>query len=79
MKDMTKHSYSAAALAVVGLFAFAACSMQPGSSNVGGSTQGGSSISGGGQGGLPLGGQGGTPESNAGSPTAGDTGAGGNP
>ena len=29
MKDMTKHSYSAAALAVVGLFAFAACSMQP--------------------------------------------------
>jgi beta-glucosidase len=84
MKDMTKHSYSAAGLAAAGLFAFAACSLAPGQPNLGGSTQGGSSISGGGQGGALLGGQGGTPESNAGSPTAGsptagDTGAGANP
>ena len=42
MKDMTKHSYSAVALAVVGLFAFAACSMQPGQANLGGSTPAGS-------------------------------------
>jgi beta-glucosidase len=84
MKDMTKHSHSAAGLAAAGLFAFAACSLAPGQPNLGGSTQGGSSISGGGRGGALLGGQGGTPESNAGSPTAGsstagDTGAGGTP
>ncbi|GEM_PF-100143 len=91
MKDMTKHSYSAASLAAAGLIAFAACSMQPKQSNPDASTQGGSSISGGGQGSTSLGGQGGTTGSNAGSsaagsptagsPTAGSTGipAGGNP
>jgi beta-glucosidase len=84
MKDMTKHSYSAVALAAVGLMAFAGCSMQPKQASIGGSAQGGNSLSGGGQGGALLGGQGGTTDGNAGSPAAGspgagNTGIGGNP
>ena len=78
MKDMTKQSYSAAGLAVAGLIAFAACSMQPKQANSGGSTQGGSTSSGGGQGGASSGGQGGNTASGAssdtgGGPTGGDT------
>jgi beta-glucosidase len=84
MKDMTKHSYSAVALAAVGLMAFAGCSMQPKQASIGGSTQAGGSLSGGGQGGALLGGQGGTTDGNAGSPaagspTAGDASTGANP
>jgi beta-glucosidase len=89
MKDMTKQSYSAAALAAAGLMAFAACSLQPTQAKSGGSTQGGSATSSGGQGGTSGGGQGGNSASGAsnsagGSPTGGDTStngssAGGNP
>jgi len=73
MRDMTKHSYSAAGFAVLGAIAFAACSLKPAQPNADASTQGGSSVSTGGQG---VGGQGGSSAIGTGSPTGGSPAAG---
>jgi beta-glucosidase len=71
MKETTKHSYSTAGLAVVGLIAFAGCSLQPQQNNSsGGTTQGGGNNSGGGQGGASSGGQSGSTANSGGSTSA---------
>ena len=71
MKETTKHPYSTAGLAVVGLIAFAGCSLQPQQNNSsGGTTQGGGNNSGGGQGGASSGGQSGSTANSGGSTSA---------
>ena len=71
MKDRTKPRHSAAGLAVAGLLAFSACSLQPKQANLDASAQGGSTGSDGGQVGTSVGGQGGSVTSSGGSSSGG--------
>ena len=78
MKDRTKHRHSAAGLAVAGLIAFSACSLQPKQANLDASAQGGGTTSSGGQGGASVGSQGGA-TTNSGGISAGGSPMGGGP